>query len=266
MLAFCTMALSIRALTGALSIFEILSIRSASGLVVLLVLLAVRPHLRAEAAPRRMVLHLMRNTVHFAAQYSWALSVTLLPLAAVFAIEFTAPAWVALLAVLLLGERLTPSRVGVLVLGFAGVLVILRPGFATFQPAALLVLAAAFGFSVALIATKKLTGSATTLAILFWMNVMQLPIALAGSELSFVTRLGVAVSGLGSHYCLTNAFRAGDATIVVPLDFVRIPLIALVGRLFYGEALDPFVFLGAGLIVIGIVWNLRTETAARRRE
>jgi uncharacterized membrane protein len=101
------------------------------------------------------------------------------------------------------------------------------------------------------------------------MNVMQLPIAVAGSDLSFVMRLGVgdlpaltgiAMSGLASHLALTNAFRAGDATIVVPLDFVRIPLIALVGRIFYGETLDPFVFLGAGLIVIGIVWNLRAET------
>ena len=274
MLAFSTMAVSIRALAGALSVFEILSIRSAFGLTVLLALIVARPDLRAALVPHRMALHAVRNTVHFAAQYAWAVGVTLLPLAAVFAIEFTGPAWVALLAVVLLGERLTPSRVGVLVLGFVGVLVILRPGFVTFRPAALLVLAAAFGFAVALVATKTLTASTTTVAILFWMNVMQVPIALAGSALSFVTRLGVAdlpaligvgVSGLASHYALTNAFRAGDATVVVPLDFARIPIIALVGRLFYGEALDPFVFLGAGLIVIGIIWNLRAESTARAR-
>jgi drug/metabolite transporter (DMT)-like permease len=272
MLAFSTMAISIRALAGAVSVFEILVVRSGSGLAVLLALVVARRDLRAAVYPRRMTLHAVRNTVHFAAQYSWALSVTLLPLAVVFAIEFTAPAWVALLAALLLGERLTPSRIGVLVLGFTGVLVILRPGFATFQPAALLVLGAALGFSLALIATKKLTGSTPTIAILFWMNVMQLPIALAGSELSFVTRLGagdipallgIGTSGLLSHYALTNAFRAGDATIVVPLDFVRIPLIALVGWLVYGEPLDPFVFLGAALIVAGIVWNLRDEALRR---
>ena len=271
MLAFSTMALSIRALAGALSVFEILGIRSAFGLAVLVPLIAARPALRASAAPRRMALHALRNTVHFAAQYAWALSVTLLPLAVVFAIEFTAPAWVALLAVVALGERLTPSRIGVLVLGFAGVLIILRPGLATFQPAALLVLAAALGFSVALVATKQLTGTTSTVAILLWMNVMQLPMALAGSRLGFVTRLGVAdvpaligvgVSGLASHYCLTNAFRAGDATLVVPLDFVRIPLIALVGWLVYGETLDPFVFVGAAVIISGILWNLRAE--ARR--
>jgi drug/metabolite transporter (DMT)-like permease len=273
MLAFSTMALSIRALAGALSIFEILAVRSASGLTVLLALLAARRDLRTAVRPRRMVLHAVRNTVHFAAQYSWALGVTLLPLAAVFAIEFTTPAWVALLAAVLLGERLTPSRIGVVVLGFAGVLVIVRPGFATLGPAALVVLGAALGFSLALIATKKLTASTPTIAILFWMNVMQLPIALAGSETAFLARLGVGhipallgigTSGLLSHYALTNAFRAGDATIVVPLDFIRIPLIALVGWLVYGEALDPFVFLGAVLIVAGIVWNLRDEAARRQ--
>ena len=274
MLAFSSMAVSIRSLAGALSIFEILAIRSATGLAVLTALLLARPALRASVFAQWIPLHLFRNVVHFAAQYAWALSVTLLPLAAVFAIEFTAPAWVALLAVVVLGERLTPSRVGVLALGFAGVLVIVRPGLAAFQPAALLVLGAAFGFAVSLVTTKKLTGRATTVAILFWMNLIQLPIALAGSDLSFVTRLGVehvpgvagiAVSGLLSHYALANAFRAGDATIVVPLDFLRIPLIALLGRVVYGEALDPFVFVGAGLIVSGIVWNLRGEAAAARR-
>ena len=269
MLAFSTMAVSIRALAGTLSIFEILAIRSGSGLAVLLTLIAARPQLRADLSFRRITLHGFRNTVHFAAQYAWAIGVTLLPLSAVFAIEFTTPAWVALLAVVVLGERLTPSRVGVLVLGLVGVLVILRPGVETFRPAALLVLAAALGFSIALVTTKKLTGSATTVTILFWMNLMQLPMALAGSDWSFATRLGpgdlpallgIAVSGLLSHYSLTNAFRAGDATVVVSLDFLRIPLIALVGWFFYGEAIDPFVFLGAALIVSGIVWNVRAET------
>ena len=270
MLAFSIMAVSIRALAGALSIVEILCVRSVFALVVLLAAVAARPKLRSGLVPRRLMLHAVRSLVHLAAQYGWALSLTLLPLASVFAIEFTTPAWAALLAVVLLGERLTPSRIGVLVLGVLGVLVIVRPGVATFQPAALVVLAAAVGFAVILVMTKMLTATNTTLAILFWLNLIQLPITLAGSGLSFVARLGVAdlpalvgvgVSGVAAHYCFTNAFRAGDASLVVPLDFARLPLIALVGAHFYGEPLDPWVFLGAGLILIGIVWNLRAETA-----
>jgi drug/metabolite transporter (DMT)-like permease len=268
LLSFSAMAVSIRGLAGRLNIFEILSIRSFCGIVVLLALAAARPQLRKELAPRRMALHAVRNSVHFAAQYAWALSLTLLPLATVFALEFTMPAWVALLAMPMLGERMTLSRAGSVVLGFVGVLVIARPGLGTFQPAVLLVLAAAVGYAIALIATKQLTGTVTTFAILFWMNVMQLPMGLIGSDPLFALRLGAAqlpfviavgVAGLSSHFCLTNAFRAGDATVVVPFDFLRIPLIATVGWLFYGETLDALVFLGAAVIISGVVWNLRAE-------
>ena len=123
---------------------------------------------------------------------------TLLPFATVFALEFTTPAWVALLAALILGERMTKSRVGSVVLGFLGVLVIVRPGLASFQPNALLVLFAAFTFAISLIVTKQLTNRVSTFAIIFWMNLMQLPMALAwpsvvaatGGPSLFVFRLG----------------------------------------------------------------------------
>ena len=88
---------------------------------------------------------------------------------------------------------------------------------------------------------------------------------LQGRLLALLSQLlpltGVAIAGLTSHYCLSNAFRAGDATLVVPLDFMRIPLIAVVGWVFYGERLDVFVPLGALVIVGGVLWNLRAETA-----
>ena len=141
---------------------------------------------------------------------------------------------------------------------------------ATFQPGALLTLVAAFGLAIALIATKKLTRTDSAFAIVFWMMLIQLPLALAGSDPLFVTKLnqgqvpaviGIGVTGLLSHYCLTNAFRAGDAGVVVPLDFMRIPLIAVIGWWLYGERLDVFVFLGAGLIITGVLWNLRSEAA-----
>jgi drug/metabolite transporter (DMT)-like permease len=164
------------------------------------------------------------------------MSVLLLPLATVFALEFSAPAWALLLAVPVLGERLTASRVGAVVLGLIGVLVILRPGLETFRPETLLVLAAAVGFAVTMITTKKLTMTDSTFAIIIWMNVIQLPLTLIPSDPLFVMKLSlgqlpafaaVGVAGLASHYCLANAFRAGDASVVVPLDFLRIPLIAV---------------------------------------
>lgn len=274
LLSFSMMAVSIRELSrGGLSIFEILAIRSGVALLVLAALLAVRPELRALTRPNRMPLHVFRNVVHYIAQFAWAVSLTMLPLAMVFALEFTMPAWTALLAVWLLGEKLTPSRIGVVVFGLIGVLVILRPGIADFNPAAMLVLGAAFGYAVIMIATKKLTTTETTFAIIFWMAVIQFPLSLLGSNPAnflnmhwsdIVPALAVGIGGLTSHYCLSNAFRAGDATLVVPLDFMRIPLIAVVGWAFYAERLDIFVLIGALIIIGGVLWNLRSEHARAR--
>jgi EamA-like transporter family. len=271
LLSFSVMAVSIRELSrDGLSIFEILAIRSGGALLLLLMLLAVRPELRIHTKPRRMGLNLVRNCVHYASQFAWALSLTMLPLATVFALEFTMPAWTALLAVWLLHERMTPSRLGVVVFGLIGVLVILRPGIAGFNPAAILVLMAAFGYAITMIATKKLTATESTFSIVFWMAVIQFPLSLFGSDLGafvhfdvrqLLPALGVAVAGVTSHYCLSNAFRAGDATLVVPLDFMRIPLIAVVGWAFYSERLDIFVLLGALIIIAGVLWNLRAESA-----
>jgi drug/metabolite transporter (DMT)-like permease len=268
LLAFTTMAVSVRQLADTLNVFEMLCIRSASGVFVLACLALLRPPLRRAMATRRLPLHALRNVVHFGAQSAWAQGVVLLPLATVFALEFTTPIWVAILAVFILRERITPSRAGTVVLGFLGVLVIVRPGLETFQPASILVLASAVGFAATSIATKKLITTETTYTILFYMNLMQLPLNYGLSDPVFFLKLGwthlpavlgIAISGLASHFCLTNAFRSGDALIVIPLDFLRIPLIAVVGWWFYQESLEAAVFFGAALIVAGIIWNLLAE-------
>ena len=268
LLSFSAMAVSVRGLSGSLTVMEILALRAGLGLAILGALVVARADLRKLIYSKQMPLHFFRNTVHLGAQYVWALSLLLLPFATVFSLEFTAPAWTLLLAWLILGEHMTPSRVGAVVLGLMGVLVIVRPGLATFQPAALLVLTAALGFAITQITTKKLTRTDSTFAIVFWMNAIQLPLAYIASDPLFVTKLGVGqlpaivgigTSGLASHYCLTQAFRAGDASMVMPLDFMRIPLIAVIGWWLYGETLDIFVLMGAGLIITGILWNLRSE-------
>ena len=169
----------------------------------------------------------------------------------------------------MLGERFTVSRAGSIALGFLGVLIILRPGIEAFQPAAIGVLVASLGYAVSNIATKKLIPVQSTIAILFWMNVMQAGMALIGTDLDVSAAACPGTNGSGrsaspsaapfAHYCLTNALRVADAIVVIPLDFLRIPLIAFVGWMFYGERLDLLVFAGAGIIVAGIMWNLRAE-------
>ncbi len=272
LLSFSAMAISIRELSrGGLSIFEILAIRSGGALLFMLLLLLLRPELRALARPQRMGLNILRNTVHYAGQFAWSVSLTMLPLAVVFALEFTMPAWTALLAVWLLSEKLTPSRIGIVVLGLIGVLVILRPGVDSINPYAGLVLLAAFFYAITMIATKKLTATQSTFSIIFWMAMIQFPLSIFGSDVTaflnpaiydlghILPAIALGAGGLSSHYCLSNAFRAGDATLVVPLDFMRIPLIAVVGWAFYGEQLDIFVLIGSLIIVAGVLWNLHSE-------
>ena len=134
-------------------------------------------------------------------------------------------------------------------------------------------LLAAFGYATSNIATKKLTAVQTTFTIVLLMNAMQLPLAYLGSDPAFMLKIdtpnilpviGVGIAGLTAHYCLTNALAAGDASVVLSLDFMRLPLIALVGWLFYAEPLDIFVLLGAGAIIAGVLWNLRDESRRSR--
>jgi drug/metabolite transporter (DMT)-like permease len=268
LLSFCVMAVAIRRLSGPLTVMEILTLRAMLGLVIIGVVALLRPAERHSINARRLPLHILRNSVHFGSQYLWALGLVLLPLATVFALEFTMPAWTILLAPFFLGERMTRSRIGAVILGLIGVLVILRPGVESFKPAALIVLLAALGYGAQIIATKKLTATESTFAIVFWMNVIQLALGLAFAGVLFLQKLtldlvpaiaGLGAAGLFAHFCLSNAFRAGDASVVVPLDFLRIPLIAVIGWWLYDEPLDVFVFAGAGIIISGILWNLRSE-------
>jgi drug/metabolite transporter (DMT)-like permease len=268
LLAFSATAIAVRALAPAFSIFEMLAVRNAAGVLILLALALVRPDLRPGLKPRRFGLHLARNVLHFAGTDGWAFGLTLLPLATVFALEFTTPAWVALLAIPLLKEKMTRGRLVAVILGFIGILVILRPGLETLQPASFLMLGVAFSFALVAIMTKRLTMTESTFSILFFMNLLQLPMNLAGVRRAFwfevqpshaLPLAGICLGGLLAHYCLTNAYRQGDATMVVPLDFMRIPLIAFVGWQFYGEPLDPYVFLGSFCIIVGLLYSLHRE-------
>jgi drug/metabolite transporter (DMT)-like permease len=269
LISFILAAVSVRALSHSLNAFEMMSVRSAGGLAILLVMGLARPQLLRSVTLRQMRMQFVRNAAHFGSQICWTMAIVLLPFATVFALEFTIPAWVTVLAVLFLGERMTLTRASALAICFVGVLVILRPGFEAFKPAALVMIGGALLFAIAAVITKKLVVTESTFSIMLWMNLMQLPMNLAGSDPLFILRLdhtmavpliGIAVAGLAIHYCLTNAFRYGDAMIVVPMDFLRVPLIAVIGWIFYGERVDAFVFAGAAIIIGGVLWNIRGET------
>ena len=262
--SFMAMAISGRELSSELTTFQILFFRSVVGLVVVMALLQRTGWARVRT--HAFGTHLVRNLAHFGGQYGWFTGLALIPLTEVFAIEFTMPIWTAILATLILGERMNRMRVLAVALGFVGILVMLRPGVASVSPGALAVLAAAFAYAFSHTLTKRLSGTDAPITILFYMTTIQLPLGLIPALPGWVWPSAgmwpwvviVATTALSAHYCLTRAFQLADASVVAPLDFLRLPLIALVGLVFYGEPLNPWVMVGA-VIVFAATWlNLKS--------
>ncbi|NNL18526.1 MAG: DMT family transporter [Boseongicola sp.] len=271
--SFSSMAIAGRAINHELDTFEMMMYRSFIGFVIILVIGFSTGKIR-EVRTDRLGLHFIRNLSHFAGQNLWFYALGLISLAQLFALEFTSPIWIMILAALLLGERLTKPRLAALVLGFAGALLVARPGTGG-DPAGLVIAAlAAAGFAGSIVCTKMLTRTETIMGILFWLTAMQLVFGLiaAGSDgdiawpsaSSWPWVTMIALAGLLAHTCLTNALSVAPATVVTPMDFIRLPVIAIVGMAFYNEPLDPLVFVGAALIFAGNYLNIWFEQKRSR--
>ena len=246
-----------------LSVFQVMLLRSTLGMAMLWPLVRAAGGLTS-VRTQRLHQHVLRNAVHYAAQYGWFVALTLIPLAQVVAIEFTMPIWSAALALVFLGERMSGRKWFAVVLGLVGVAVIVRPGAGEVDAGQLIALASALGFAVSVVLVKSLTRTDAAVAISFWMLVVQSAIGLvpafvvwqwpSAAAWGWVTV--VAFCGTYSHYCFARAMQHADATVVVPMDFLRVPLTALVGWLVYSERLDLYTALGVGLILAGNVLNV----------
>ncbi len=249
-----------------LNVFQVTELRSVLAFCILFPIVHFNGGLAAMKTAR-LGAHVTRNLVHYGAQVGWFFALTLIPIGQVVAIEFTMPVWTAILAVVLLGERMTIWKIAAIVLGVVGVLVIVRPATGAVQPGQLIALAAAVGFGISIALVKSLTRTESTLAIIFWMQVIQ-------SAAGFVPALlvwtwppahawgwvfAIALCGTFSHFCMARAMLYADATIVVPMDFLRVPLTATLGWLLYSERLDLFTILGAAMILLGNLLNLKPE-------
>jgi drug/metabolite transporter (DMT)-like permease len=263
--SFTAMAIAVRELQRHMGSFEIVFLRS---VVMLGIVLAMLPRAGISSVfTTRLSIHLWRNVIHFCGQVLWVYSIGALTLATVFAIEFTMPVWTAILAWIFLKEKLTSPRLVMLALGLLGVLIILRPGAGSFHPAALAMILGSLCYASSFIFTKRLSSSDSALAVLFWMSVLQTPISLVAALPSWVTPpvadlpwiLGIGLGSFSAHYCMTRAMQLVDAMVAVPIDFIRLPLIAVVGALAYGEAFDPLVIAGAAVIFAGTYYSLSRE-------
>ncbi|MGW8247474.1 MAG: DMT family transporter [Acidiferrobacterales bacterium] len=269
-ISFSALAVGVRELSTQISIVQILFWRGVVGLVIVSVIInQIGWH---HIYTRDIRLHALRNTIHFAGQYAWFFGLAAIPLAEVFAIEFTTPLWTALLATLFLGEQMSRYRVSALILGLVGIMIILRPGLEVIQPAALVVVFGAGCYGAAHTVTKRLSSADTSWSIIFYMVLMQLPLSTIllvhegtlSVSFSWPWLIVVSAMALSAHYCMSRALSLADATVVVPIDFLRLPLIALVGYLLYDEKLEWAVVVGSVIMFSGIYLNVKADTGKRK--
>jgi drug/metabolite transporter (DMT)-like permease len=252
-----------RETTSQLDVFQVMEMRSLLGLVLLYPLVLRAGGFRAMRTGR-IGMHVVRNIGHYGGQFTWLAALTMIPLAQLVAIEFTAPIWTALLAVAFLGERMNFWRTAAVCLGLLGVIVIVRPGVESFSIGQMLVLFAALSFAVSFVTTKSLTRTESVVAIIFWMLVIQsiigfIPMFLVWKNppvevLPWIVL--IAFGGSYAHFCIAKALANADATVVVPMDFLRVPATALLGWLAYSETIDWMTIAGTVLILGGNLLNL----------
>lgn len=270
--SFTAMAIAAREINHTHDSFEIMAARSLIGLVLVVVIGAISGQAR-RISTARLSGHFWRNLVHFTAQNLWFWALTVIPLAQVFALEFTSPIWVILLSPLLLGERLTLPKLAAAGLGFLGILIVARPDLTNLSPGVLAAAASAVGFATTSILTKRLTRGEAIITILFWLTLFQtvFGMAMAGydGQIAWPTAqtlpwlLLIGVCGLLAHFSLTSALTLAPASFVIPIDFVRLPLIAVIGAWAYAEPIDPYVLAGGGVIFLGIWISMRAELRSR---
>ena len=268
--SFCLMAVAARELDGRIDKFELLAIRSTVVIIFLVIIMNVikRPTLMYT---KRMNTHLLRNFFHFIGQFSWLVGIGLLPLAQVFTIEFTVPLWVLIMASLFLGEAITKRKVLAVVLGLAGVVVILKPGMQMLNTGAIVMLIAALCFAVTFIVSKSLLTTEHPLTVVFYMTLIQLPLSalMAGADWTMPQPwmwpwvMVVALTGLSAHYCLAKSFQLADVSVVISVDFLRLPIIAIIGMLIYDEPLEVTVIFGGVLMLLANLvnqWRIKPPT------
>ncbi|PAQ01433.1 DMT family transporter [Mesorhizobium mediterraneum] len=264
--SFLAMSVAGRATTAELNVFQVLELRSVIGFFILLPLVMISGGFAAMRTKRPLA-NIVRNVVHFIGQAAWLYALTLIPLAVLISIEFTTPIWTAILAVGFLGERLSRPKVAAIMLGLIGAMIIVRPGAGSVDPGHVVVLGAAVCFGISVVLVKSLTRTDSVVRIIFWMLLIQSVLGLVPALYEWRNPplelwpwiLLIAFTGMSSHFCMARALAYADATVISPMDFLRVPLSALIGWLLYHEQIDAFTAGGALLILMGNLLNLQRK-------
>jgi len=275
MVSFTLMAVSGRELYSALDTFEIMFYRSLAGVIIVLSFSKYFGTL-GEINLLNMRLHFVRNITHFGGQNCWFYAVALIPFSQLFAFEFSTPLFVVALAPIFLGEFLTKERILAASIGFIGIILVARPDLGALNWALLAAFFCPIFFAATAISTKLLTRKHSLTCILFWLVIMQAVFSFVCASWDFQIKIPsnedmpflivVSITGLTAHLCMTQAFRLAPVTVVMPLDFARLPLISVIGYLFYDELLTWYIIVGSLLVFLGNYINIKSEERLEKNE
>lgn len=264
--SFACMAIMIRLASAQIHAFEIAFFRNLFGLAFMLPWL-LRGDGFDQLATERFGLYLLRATLGIAAMLSFFWAITAMPVAGAVAISFTAPLFITVGAALVLGETVRIRRWSATLIGFCGMLLILKPGWSTLHPAALAALFSAAAMAGSALTIKLLSRTEPSNAIVTWMVVLMTPLSLPAALWVWewpslrTWLLLVLIGGLGTlgHRMLTAALKSADASYVMPFDFVRLPAVAALAWWLFGEVVDYWTWIGAGVIFGATVYITQRE-------
>ncbi len=266
---FAGASAAIRHVSMELSIFQIAFFRNAVGTILLLPFMAHAGF--GSLAPARFRLFGVRAVIGVAATSAWFSALHMIPLAEAITLNFTVSLWMIPVAIFMLGERVGARRWIATLTGFAGVLIVLRPGAETIAAGGLLAIFSALLFAVSMALVRYLSRTESPLAIVFYVNVIMTPLSLppalwfwtgpTAEQLVWLCGIGVVLTV--AHFSMARALSLMEATAIVPLDFTRLPFAVLIGWFAFGELPGPWTWAGAAVIVASAVYLSRREAALK---
>ena len=221
-----------------------------------------------ELKSRQIGIHFIRSTFNFVGMVMWFWALGVVELAKGIAIHFTMPLFITLFAIMFLGERVGPRRLGAMLVGFVGIMIILRPGMIEIGLPELTILGSAALYGGAVILLKIVVREETPLGVTFYTNLFMgiwclVPTYLNWAPISLdyaLPILGLGVCGLFAPFLVAIALKKADASLIAAFDFLRLPFTAVFGFALFGEVPDEFVWIGAAVIFASTYYIARRET------
>ena len=268
---FGVMHVGVRHVTQSIHPFEAAFFRNFLGLLVLAP--SFITHGWRPLRTRRLGLHCLRAALNVVAMLTFFYALSITPVALVQALAFTSPLFSAVLAVLLLGERVRARRITAIAVGFAGTLLIIRPGIQPIELGPVLVLVSSAVWGCTVIVIKSLSRTDSTVTITAYMLLLMSPMTFVGalfvwtwpSPGELVILAGIGVSGTLAQMCMAQSLRLAEATLVLPFDFTKLLWGALLAWVVFGELIDGWTLLGAMVIFVGGLYLAYRERQIARQ-